>query len=263
VKPPPFEYHHPHNVEEALQLKERFGSDAVVLAGGQSLMPMLNMRLARPTAVIDIGGIRELAYVREDDRGLGIGAMTRQRTVERSPIVRDRYPLLAEAVANVAHAVIRNRGTVGGSIAHADPAAELPATLVALGGHVIARSVAGTRVIGAEDFFQFHLTTALEPNELVTEVVFPTQTAGSRWYFDEITRRHGDFALAGITAAQTANGTRLAFFGVGATPILVADPAAAADAVDPTDDVHGSAAYRRHLVSVLAERARKVLDGRD
>jgi carbon-monoxide dehydrogenase medium subunit len=257
MKPAPFAYHAPTSLEEALALKARLGADASVLAGGQSLLPLLNMRLARPAALIDLNRVPELAYVRVDDGGVAVGAMTRHRTLERSAEAHAACPLLREALALVAHAIVRNRGTVGGSVAHADPAAELPAVLLALGGRVTARSVRGERTIAAADLFEFHFTTSLAPDEILTEVLFPGLGAGAGHAFLEISRRHGDYALAGAACVVRDGSTRLAFCGVGPTPVLVesGDPDAAAAAVRPADDIHATAEYRRELVRVLTQRA--------
>jgi CO/xanthine dehydrogenase FAD-binding subunit len=215
------------------------------------------MRLARPAALVDLNRVPALQYVRERDDGIAVGAMTRQRQLELSELAQAACPLVREALESLAHTIIRNRGTVGGSIAHADPAAELPAVLVALGGTVTALGAHGERIIPAEDFFLFHLTTALRPDELVTEIWFPGMAPGTGWAFLEVSRRHGDFALAGV-AATVLNGTsRLAFLGVGPRPLLVEaeDPDQAAGSVDPTSDIHASADYRRELVRTLTRRA--------
>ena len=255
MKPPPFDYHAPTSLDEALALKAALGPDASVLAGGQSLVPMLNMRLARPAALIDLNRIPELCYVRAADRAVAVGAMTRHRALERSAEAHAGCPILRESLRLVAHAIVRNRGTIGGSIAHADPAAELPAVLAVLDGHVVVRSVRGERTIAAGDLFQFHFTTSLEPDEILTEVVFPASGPGHA--FLEISRRHGDYALAGAACVVREGATRLAFCGVGPTPVLVEsdDAEAAAEACRPADDIHASAGYRRELVRVLTRRA--------
>jgi aerobic carbon-monoxide dehydrogenase medium subunit len=257
MKPPPFDYHAPTTLDEAVRLRAELGSDASILAGGQSLVPMLNMRLARPSALIDLNRVPELAYVRRDDGGIAVGAMTRQRELERSDEAHAACPLVREALQFVAHAIVRNRGTVGGSIAHADPAAELPSVLVALGGRVTARSAGGVREIPAEQLFEFHFTTSLAPDEILTEVWLPELPPGSGHAFLELSRRHGDYALAGLACVVRGGHVRMAFTGVGPTPILVEsdDPEAAAAAVHPADDLHGTAEYRRELVRVLARRA--------
>jgi carbon-monoxide dehydrogenase medium subunit len=257
VKPAPFQYHVPSTLADAVALKAQLGGEASLLAGGQSLVPMLNMRLARPGALIDLNRIPELSYVRVDDRGVAVGAMTRHRQLERSDEAQRANPLLREALGQVAHTIVRNRGTIGGSIAHADPAAELPSVLVALGGEVTATGTGGTRQIAAADLFEFHFTTTLAPDEILTEIWFPALPAGAGTSFLEISRRHGDYALAGVACLVTPDGVRMCFTGVGPRPMLVEgdDPDAAAEAVQPSDDIHATAAYRRDLVGVLARRA--------
>jgi carbon-monoxide dehydrogenase medium subunit len=276
VKPAPFDYVAPATLEEALDALARGGDDAKILAGGQSLVPMLNMRLARPRLVIDLNGVRGLDALRAEGDRLVVGALVRQRALERWAAARS--PLLAEALRAIGHLAIRTRGTVAGSIAHADPAAELPAVLLACDGVVVARSVRGERVIPAADFFLGPLTTALAGDEIVTEARFALPGAGAGWGFAEVARRHGDFALAGAVAVVSRAGAgpvraaRLALFGVDGTPVLSAPAAqgleghdpkparvqdaarAAAAALSPTSDLHASADYRRRAAAVLAER---------
>lgn len=279
MKPPPFEYHAPPSVEEALALLREHGDEAKALAGGQSLVPLLNFRLARPRHLIDLNRIPSLDYIREDDGAVAVGAMTRQRAVERSPLVRERCPLLAEAMPLIGHFQIRNRGTVGGSLAHADPAAELPAVVTALRGTLVARRAGRQRVLPAERFFVAYLTTALEPDELLVEARFPVPPPRSGSAFLEVSRRHGDFALVGVAAVVTLDEggvlthAALALTGVGPTPVLAEEAArvlvgdrptpqafeAAARKVSeglrPDADLHASAEYRRHVAGVLARRA--------
>jgi CO/xanthine dehydrogenase FAD-binding subunit len=245
VKPPPFEYHAPATVEEACEL---LGSleDAKVLAGGQSLIPLLNFRLARPAHLIDINRILGLDAVYERDGGVAVQALARQAAVEDSAVVERLCPLLTAAVRLVAHRVIRNRGTVCGSLAHADSASELPAVLLALGGHVIARSGRGDRVIPAGELFAGVFETTLAPDELLVEAWFPTSSGA--FAIREESRRHGDFALAGVVRAA---GT-LALFGVAATPVL-ADPADPTRGLKPTGDIEATPEFRLHLVRVLTE----------
>jgi aerobic carbon-monoxide dehydrogenase medium subunit len=224
VKPPRFDYHAPRSVDEAVDLLARYGGDAKVLAGGQSLMPLLNFRLARPAALIDVNRIGELAYVREDDGTLAFGAMTRQRTIEFSPVVARRLPLLGEATRWVGHLPIRSRGTIGGSIAHADPSAEYPAVLTALGGEVVVQGPRGRRTLGPDRLFETYLTTSLAPDELLVEVRLPASPAGAGYAFEEFARRHGDFAIIGIAALVVREGdrcaaARLASAGAGPVPI--------------------------------------------
>ncbi|MBX6376974.1 MAG: xanthine dehydrogenase family protein subunit M [Clostridia bacterium] len=279
MKPPPFEYHAPVSLEEAVELLAELGGDAKVLAGGQSLMPLLNLRLAQPAHLVDVNGLEELAQIRPLDGGLAVGALVRQRAAERSELVRERCPLLAEALPLIGHFQIRSRGTVGGSLAHADPAAELPAVAAALDADLVVRSARGERVLKPEDFFLTVMTTTLEPDELLVEVRFPAWPEGAGWSFQEVSRRHGDFALAGVAAVLQLGGdgtiadARLAFIGVGPTPVraraaeqlLVGERpspevyAAAAEAavadLEPESDLHATGAYRKHVARVLARRA--------
>jgi aerobic carbon-monoxide dehydrogenase medium subunit len=276
MKPAPFDYHRPASIGEAFDLLDRYGDDGRILAGGQSLVPALNMRLATPRAVIDINRLPGLDAIRVAADGLVIGALARHEALERSPLVREHAPLLTLALPHVGHAAIRTRGTLGGSLALADPAAELPACVVALDARIRVEGRIGRREIAAADFFRGVYTTALEPGELVTEVVFPA-AAGWRSGFQEVARRHGDFALAGLAARARVEGgaiaeARLVFFGVGGAPVRaraaeaalagrrpdtgVIDTArgALADELDPPGDVHGSPALRRHLAGVLLAR---------
>jgi carbon-monoxide dehydrogenase medium subunit len=280
VKPPPFHYADPATLEEALDLLARDGADGKVLAGGQSLMPLLNFRLARPAHVIDVNRLDALAAIAPAaDGGLRLGALARQRALERSALVRDRCPLLAQALAFVGHPQIRARGTLGGSLAHADPAAELPATMVALEARLTLRRAGGERTVAAEDFFVGLLTTALGHDELLTEIALPPWPARTGSGVREVAKRHGDFALGGVAATLTLDAqgrvarARLVGFGVGPVPMRLADaerslvggaptPTAFAEAgrlasaaVDPADDIHASAAYRTRLAGVLTMRA--------
>ena len=247
MKPPPFEYHAPAAIEEACGL---LGSleDAKVLAGGQSLVPLLNFRLARPAHLVDINRIGGLDRIYERDGGVAIQALARQAAVEDSDLVARVCPLLTAAVGLVAHRVIRNRGTVCGSLAHADPASELPAVLLALGGHVVARSKRGERVIQANRLFQGVMETALAPDELLVEAWFPSSPAP--FAIVEESRRHGDFALAGVVRAAD----RLALFGVAPTPVL-ADPRDPTKGLRPSGDLEATPEFRLHLVRVLVEKA--------
>jgi CO/xanthine dehydrogenase FAD-binding subunit len=278
VKPPRFDYHAPRSVDEAVALLARYGGDAKVLAGGQSLMPLLNFRLARPAALVDVNRIPDLAYVREENGTLALGAMTRQRTIEFSPVVARRLPLLVEATRWVGHLPIRSRGTIGGSIAHADPSAEYPAVLTALDGEVVVQGPRGRRTLGPAALFETYLTTRLAPDELLVEVRLPASPPGAGHAFEEFARRHGDFAIVGIAALVVRDGARcaaarLASAGAGPVPVrlraaeailerdglgeaaIEAAAARAAELVQPDADVHASAEYRRHLTSVLTARA--------
>jgi len=262
VKAPAFAYAKPRSLAEALQLLSSPGAKA--LAGGQSLIPSLNMRLSSPEMLVDIGGIAELQGIRVDHDVVRIGALTTHAAIERSDDVRKHLPLLAEAVQHVAHAAIRNRGTIGGSLALADPAAEYPACVLALEAVLLVAGPKGTRRVKAEDFFKGLFETALRPGELLTAVEFPVAARGDRSAFGELSRRQGDYAIVGL-AARRAAALRLAFFGVGATPVLARHAAAqqtlreASDALardlDPTADLYHSAATKLHLARVLLERA--------
>ncbi len=247
MKPAPFEYHAPGSVEEACSMLASL-EDAKVLAGGQSLIPLLNFRLARPDHLVDINRLPGLDRVYARDGGVAVGALVRQSDAETDPLLRERCPLVGLALGHVAHHVIRNRGTVVGSLAHADPAAELPAALLALGGQVVARSTRGERRIEAADFFLGTLEPALEPDELAVEAWFP-DFAGPVALVEEC-RRHGDFALAGVARA----GDRLALFGVAPTPVL-AVPGDPTSGLQPSGDLEASPEFRLHLVGVLVERA--------
>jgi len=279
MKPAPFDYYAPASVAETVALLQQHGNEAKLLAGGQSLVPLLNMRLARPGVVVDINRVEELKYIRADGDSLAIGAMTNQRSAEQSELVRERNPLLYAAIRLIGHPQIRNRGTIGGSIAHADPAAELPALVVVLDAEMRIAGPHGERTVAARDFFVTYLTTALAEGELLTEVRFPSLPAGAGWSIQEMTRRHGDFALAGAIATLTLSGdtiseARIALFGVGATPVRLPDAearlagarleqallaevgrAVSTSIDEPLTDIHATAEYRRNLAGVLTERA--------
>ncbi len=279
MKPPPFAWYAPDTLEEALSLLAEHGDEAKALAGGQSLIPVLNFRLARPSVLVDLNRVAALSGIAEIDGGVRIGAMTRQREAERSPWVAKRAPLLAEALVHVAHPQIRNRGTVGGSLAHADPAAELPALALAFGTRFRLRRGSTERVLEAKDFFRGLLTTALEPDELLVDTEWPHLPNGAGWAFEEIARRHGDYALLGVAAVVVRDSggvcteARLAYVSAGPGPVrttgaeamlvgrvLDADTireaaAAAAEEIKPGSDVHASVEYRRQLARVLTARA--------
>ncbi|MGH7579739.1 MAG: FAD binding domain-containing protein [Gemmatimonadales bacterium] len=280
MKPAPFDYHRPDTLDEALALLAELGSDAKPLAGGQSLVPAMNFRLARPAALVDLNRLAPLDFITEaTDGGLRIGAMTRQRAVERSPVVATRAPLLAEAMPWVAHPQIRNRGTIGGSLAHGDPAAELPAVMVALDARVVLRSRTADRTVPAQAFFTGLLSTDVAPGELLTEVRLPSRPARSGMAFMELARRHGDFALVGVAVQVVLDeggacaSARIALLSVGDGPVLAAQSmaalvgsiptasrieeaarVAAETDIDPPADIHASAGYRRHLARVLVRR---------
>lgn len=280
MKPAPFRYAAPDSVPEALALLRAYGQDGKLLAGGQSLVPLLNMRLARPAVIIDLNRVRELSYIKEDNGDIAVGAMTRQREAELSPLVRRKVPLLAEALGYVGHPQIRNRGTIGGSIAHADPSAELPAVAAVLQAEMVVRGAGGRRVLKPEEFFLAYLTTALGPDELLVEVRFPAHPKVGTAFL-EVARRHGDYALAGVAAFVSMHGDqiadcRLVFTGVGPGPVRIQQAEAALrdtrltdrsladvqriveERLDPDSDVHASAAYRKHVAGVLAIRSLKL-----
>jgi carbon-monoxide dehydrogenase medium subunit len=280
VKPAPFAWYPAGSAEEALALLAEHGDAAKPLAGGQSLIPAMNFRLARPAVLVDLNGASELAGITPlPDGGLRLGAMTRHRAVERSADVAFRAPLLAETMPHVAHAQIRTRGTMGGSVAHADPAAELPAVFAALAARYLVRSGAGERWIPADTFATGLFATALEPGELLTAIDVPRMAPRTGTAFMEVARRHGDFALAGVAVTLTLDdagrcaATRVVLLGVGDGPAVSVGAAAAlagrapgSDAftaaaaavraeVDPPADIHASSAFRRSLVEVLVRRA--------
>jgi carbon-monoxide dehydrogenase medium subunit len=266
VKPAPVEYRRAASVEEALGLLAEAGADAKALAGGQSLVPLLNMRILRPSVLVDLNSVAALDAVEAADGAIRVGAMVRQGALERSPLVRSRCPLLAECLPLVGHFVTRNRGTIGGSIAHADAGAELPLALVTLGGSVVVQSPRGRREIAAEDFFVTHFTTALEPDELVVETVWPAAAPNTGFAFEELAQRHGDYALVmAACALSLVDGepaeVRLYLGAVADRPTRVELPAidavaeAAREAVEPIGNLHASAEYLRHVTGVLAERA--------
>ena len=280
MKPPAFEYIDPQSIGEVVNLLEENEFDAKVLSGGQSLMPLLNMRLARPSLVIDLAKIPDLDFVRENDGVLEIGAMTRQRSLEFSDLVREQFPLLHAGTMHIAHPQNRNQGTVGGSIAHADPAAELPALAVALDAEFTAVGPDGERTIGVDEFFLTYLTTSLEPAEVLTQIRIPKWVDGTGWSIQEVARRHGDFALAGVVStlridsSGVCSNARIVLFGVGEKPIRAeaaeqmlkgerpsesafraAAERAAADLDEPLSDVHATSELRRSVAGVMARRA--------
>jgi carbon-monoxide dehydrogenase medium subunit len=258
LKPAPFDYRAPASVDEALPL---LGLDSTVLAGGQSLVPLLNLRLARPELVVDVNAIAELDYIHADDGPLRIGALTRQVSLERSELVRERWPLLHKAVGFVGHPQIRSRGTVGGSVAHADPAAELPAALVALDARIHLRSAGGARVLPAPEFFRGPLDTAREPNELLVEVEVPELPEGAGSGFAEYARTHGDFATAGVAAVIAGGRVGIALLGAAPVPSRAeAAEQALADGAEPREAAALAAQevqdeHRRALCTELARRA--------
>ena len=280
MKPAPFEYQAPATLDAALDLLARRGGEAKILAGGQSLIPVMNFRLAEPALLVDVNKLAELDFIRRGEDGtLAVGALVRQRRLERDPLVAATAPLLREAVPFIAHPQIRNRGTLGGSLAHADPAAELPAIAVALRARFRLRRLGGERWVDARDFFAGLFTTALEPDEILAEVAIPPLPARTGWAFLEVARRHGDYAQVGIAALVTLDGSgrcseaRLVYLSVGDGPVdareaarlLVGEEISAAtiaaaaekasrDEIDPRGDVHATPEFKRHLARVLTGR---------
>jgi CO/xanthine dehydrogenase FAD-binding subunit len=279
MKPPPFEYEAPRTADEAVALLAQHGDRAKVLAGGQSLVPLLNFRLAQPEVLVDVNRVTELAYVRPVDTGLAIGALTRQHALERSSAIRGQLPIVAEACRLIGHLPIRHRGTVGGSLAHADPASELPAVMVALEAELTLSRKGSRRTVSADQFFTGIFSTALEPEELLTDIRVPGLPPGTGSAFLEIARRAGDFALVGVAALVTLNGggrvsrARLALCGAGPTPIRareaervltgewpegrVLDDAVEkmAAVTDPPSDIHASATFRKKLARHVGRQA--------
>jgi carbon-monoxide dehydrogenase medium subunit len=277
VKPAKFDYHRPATIDRAIAILQQYQGEARVLAGGQSLVPMMNFRLATPAAIVDLNRIPGFADIEAADGVVRIGAMARQRQVEFAPLITERVPLLREAVRWIGHLPTRTRGTIGGSIANADPAAEIPMVLQALGGEVVARSPQGERRIPAPELFLGALTTSLAADEIVTEVRFPAMAPYCRYAIEEFARRKGDFAIAAIAVMLVQEGerctmARLATAGVGPVPIRLREAEAvleekglgeaaveaaaekAAELVEPMSDHNASADYRRHLTAVLTRR---------
>lgn len=280
MKPAPFTYSAPSSLQEALETLAAQAHDAKILAGGQSLIPAMNFRVTAPSMLLDLNRIDELSFIRHDPGGvLHIGAMTRQRAVERSEDIQKGWPLLAEAMPHVAHPQIRNRGTIGGSLIHADPAAELPVVMVALGAEFVLKSTRGERRVPARDFFQGMFTVDAQPDEILTEVLVPPMPSATGSAFLEIARRRGDYAMMGIAATVTLdeNGecraATLVYLNAGDKPIVaenaaalltgkrldekhVADAArlASQEEIEPAGNLHASAAYQRHLADVLTRR---------
>ena len=279
MKPAPFIYFAPTSLDEALALKAGHGDEAKFLAGGQSLIPAMNFRLAQPAMLIDVNGLRELDFIRMESAELRLGAVTRQRRVERDLLVKQHAALLHEAILHVAHPQIRNRGTLGGSLAHADPAAELPVVAVALGARLRAQSTRGSRWLSAAEFFQSLFTTALQPDEMLVEVALPPLPAHTGHAFVEFARRHGDYAMMGLATLVTLDDAgqcqeaRLVYLNAGEGPVSVSQAAdslkghpatseritdaatLASEQINPMGNVHASPEYQRHLARVLTKRA--------
>lgn len=277
MKPAAFDYVRPDSLDEVMAVLGEHGGEAKILAGGQSLMPLLNFRMLRPAVLVDVNRVSEMAFLREEGDGLRIGALTRHHILETSDIVRARFPVVSEAMAHVAHLAIRNRGTIGGSLSHADPAAELPMMAMLLDATIHTRRPAGPGEHAAADFFLGPLTSALAEDEIVTEIDLPGLAPRTGFAFEEVSQRSGDFAIAAAAALIRLDGeriveARLAMMGVDETPIRLRDveaallgetpsaalardaAAEAAEAVQPNTDLKASADFRRHLSRGLVER---------
>ncbi len=280
MKPPPFKYLAPDSLEQALELMAQYGQEAKLLAGGQSLIPAMNFRVAQPAVLVDLNRITTLDYIHTPgDGSLAVGAMTRQRELEFDPKIAERVPLLHECMPHIAHPQIRNRGTLGGSLAHADPAAELPVVAMAASARMRVQSSEGERWIEADQFFKGMFTTALQPGEILVEVDFPLAQARTGWSFLEASRRRGDYAMMGVAAGLSLNAqgicreARLVYMNAGDGPIEARQAAmglggqrpgpqafeqaaaAAQQEIDPLGNVHASVAFQRHLATVLTRRA--------
>jgi len=280
MKPAPFEYHAPRSVDQALELMREHSDEAKILAGGQSLVPAMNFRVVQPSVLVDINRVSELSYIREDGNVLRIGAMTRERQLEFDPLVAKRTPLLAEALPFIAHPQIRNRGTIGGSLVNADPAAELPVLMLALNARLMARKVAGERWIEAWDFFVGMFTTALEPDEILVEIELPVMPARTGWSFMEVAPRAGDYALMGVAVLITLDEkgncmqAKLVYLNAGDGPVDAQNAAsllkgerlgdaliesaaklASESEINPFGNIHASIDYQRQLAKVLTQKA--------
>jgi aerobic carbon-monoxide dehydrogenase medium subunit len=281
LKPAPFKYVAPRSLEEAAAVLQQSNLDGKILAGGQSLLPLLNLRLAKPKVLVDVNGISDLDTIRETPESISIGAITRQSKVEHSSLVHERCPVLAEAIRHIGHIAIRHRGTIGGSLVHADPAAELPALALALDAKFELTAKGMGRIVPAEKFFIDYMTTALASDEILLQIVFPVIRPSSGYALEKIARRHGDFAIAGVVAivdldhAGKIAQARIALFGVAPTPVrargaeralvgrkpddeVFRDAAALLEEVlDPSEDIRASRAYRKHVAAILTARALK------
>lgn len=266
--PAAFDYVRAGSAEEAIALIGQYGDEAKFLAGGHSLLPLMKLRLAQPTVLVDIGRVRDLSYIREEGDDIAIGALTRHMDVETSPLLHTHAPLLAHAASHVGDPQVRHRGTIGGSIAHADPASDLPATTLALGATYVVQGPNGTRTIPASEFYQGFLTSALEADEMLTEIRVP-KMGGAGWSFQKFNRRAQDWAIVGVAAWRRNGSAGVALVNMGSVPVLATDVASAlasgasiADAAelaaaqaDPQGDLNASAEYRVHLAKVLTRRA--------
>lgn len=283
MKPAPFEYHAPTSLEQALDLKSRFGDEAKILAGGQSLVPAMNFRVVQPGMLIDLNQVPELGYIREEENYFRIGAMTRERQLELQDSIEKRAPLLHEAAPHIAHPQIRNRGTIGGSIVNADPAAELPVLMLAMNARLKARNITGERWVDARDFFVGMFTTALEPDEILVEIELPFMPPRTGWSFLEVAPRAGDYALMGVAVLLTleemgkCKSAKLVYLNAGDGPVDAKEAAgllegellndeliqsvaetASESEVNPFGNIHASPDYQRHLANVLTKKALRI-----
>ncbi len=278
MKPSAFEYFAPNTVEEALDLLERYGDEAKILAGGQSLIPIMNFRLGRPEVLIDINRIKELDYIREEGDELVIGALTRERDLELSPLVQEKCPILSKAISFIGHVPIRNRGTIGGSLVHADPSSEIPTTICGLDAEMRMVGPSGERTLKPEEFFLTYLTTSLDPSEILVEVRIPTLPQSAGWSFTELSRRSGDFAIVAVASilfmgdGDLCEEARISLGGVAPTPVRAEEAEEllsgqkitetliekmgqeAVDATDAEPDYHASAEYRRDMARVFVQK---------
>lgn len=266
--PSAFDYQRASSADEAIALISQHGDEAKFLAGGHSLIPLMKLRLAQPTVLVDIGRVKDLSYIKDAGDHIAIGALTRHMDVENSDLLKQHVPLLAHAASHVGDSQVRHRGTIGGSIAHADPASDLPATTLALNATYVARGPKGERTIAARDFYQGFLESVLAPDEMITEIRVPKIT-GAKWGFQKFNRRAQDWAIVGVAAWQLNGSSGVGLVNMGSTPVLATstmdalnggasleDAAALADAdSEPQDDLNASADYRRHLARVLVRRA--------
>jgi len=282
MKPAPFEYHAPDSIEQAVELYSQYSGEAKILAGGQSLVPAMNFRVVQPSVLVDLNRVGELSYIREDKDVLRIGSMSRERHLEFDPLIPKWAPLLAEAVHFIAHPQIRNRGTIGGSIVNADPAAELPVLMVALNARLKAKNKSGERWIGAPDFFAGMFTTALELDEILVEIELPLSAPRTGWSFIEVAPRAGDYAMMGVAALVTVDaagqckGAKLVYLNAGEGPVeakeaekllegetlndeLIESAASKAsqEEINPFGNIHASSEFQRHLANVLTKKALK------
>jgi carbon-monoxide dehydrogenase medium subunit len=274
VIPAAFDYVRAGSAAEAIQLIGQYGDEAKFLAGGHSLVPAMKLRLAQPTVLVDIGRVSDLSYIRDGGDHIAIGALTRHMDVEKSPVLAEHVPLLAHAAGHVGDPQVRHRGTIGGSLAHADPASDLPATTLALGATYVAEGPNGTREIAAADFYQGYFTSALAPDEMLTEIRVP-KMGGAGWSFQKFNRRAQDWAIVGVAAWQRGSECGVGLVNMASTPVLASSVAAAiaggasaaeaaeaaASEADPQADLNASVEYRVHLAKVLTRRALEAAGG--